>query len=223
MNNIIISIFFIIIIIVLLFVSNKSKLQDTKLDTLSNIYTLLYYISVLFNKHHIDYTMIGGTLLGCIRDNNIIKWDDDGDLLVFNIEKQDLLNILNELTDVINIEINFKGLITIKLKDLTKDGSVDIFIANKEAVENKENKETVEDENKNNYIYNFQFPYNFIYSKEYFNHSEVFPLKNYVFGPIILKGPNNPYPYLFRTYDNWKDNVIKWNSTSYFSENTPEL
>jgi phosphorylcholine metabolism protein LicD len=145
--------------------------------------------------------MIGGTLLGCVRDNSIIKWDDDGDLLVFNIEKQDLLNILNELTKIdIKIMINMKGLITLKFKD--KEGSVDIFLANKNV-------------DKNNVIYKFQFPYNLIYSKEYFNHSEIFPLKNYILGPIILKGPNNPYPYLFRTYDNWKNN-IKWNSKSFF-------
>ena len=40
----------------------------------------------VLNKHNIKYWAIGGTLLGTIRDNKIIPWDDDMDLGILKDE-----------------------------------------------------------------------------------------------------------------------------------------
>ncbi|MBF0361700.1 MAG: LicD family protein [Oligoflexia bacterium] len=46
------------------------------------IYNLLESIDSVLKKNNIKYTMIGGTLLGAIRNKGLIPWDDDGDIAV---------------------------------------------------------------------------------------------------------------------------------------------
>jgi phosphorylcholine metabolism protein LicD len=43
---------------------------------------LLNQTIYILNKYNIDYFLISGTLLGCMRHNDFIPWDDDIDLLI---------------------------------------------------------------------------------------------------------------------------------------------
>lgn len=50
-------------------------------------------------KHDIIYFMDGGSLLGCIRHEGFIPWDDDIDIIMFRDQYEKFLKHSNELTD----------------------------------------------------------------------------------------------------------------------------
>ena len=49
----------------------------------------------ILNKNKIDYWICHGTLLGIVRDNKLIPWDNDVDIAFFEnkIDKNNLLNL----------------------------------------------------------------------------------------------------------------------------------
>lgn len=51
---------------------------------------MMSYFDRLAKKHNIKYFIAFGTLLGAVRERNIIKWDDDIDIM---IEKSDLAKL----------------------------------------------------------------------------------------------------------------------------------
>ena len=70
------------------------KLEDKYIDKEDTIqiYKSLGYIDKIFNKNNIKYSLDGGTLLGAIRHNGLIPWDDDADIC---IEDKDLYKFLS--------------------------------------------------------------------------------------------------------------------------------
>jgi phosphorylcholine metabolism protein LicD len=52
---------------------------------------LLRRVVQVLNENKIDYVIYYGTLLGAIRNNDFIPWDNDIDIMVFNIDKINLL------------------------------------------------------------------------------------------------------------------------------------
>lgn len=100
---------------------------------------LLLDIISLFNKNNIFYFLDFGTLLGIVRDNGIICWDDDIDLSILESETEMVLEILKGMeTGTTKMEIkvvrnnkdeitNFKLLIGNSKKGI-KMFEIDIFI-----------------------------------------------------------------------------------------------
>lgn len=57
---------------------------------------LLKYFHSLCVKHNIKYTLEAGTLLGAVRDQGFIPWDDDADVSLTRNEYDKLLNVLRK-------------------------------------------------------------------------------------------------------------------------------
>lgn len=49
-------------------------------DVHAILYDIIYMVDDFCKKHNIDYFLVGGTLLGAVRHQGIIPWDDDGDI-----------------------------------------------------------------------------------------------------------------------------------------------
>lgn len=198
-------IFIAIIIIILFIIIIKiafSPFNNISDDQANMIYDLIQHITCILNSNNVNYIMTGGTLLGSVRNKGLIPWDDDADLIVFNTTVDNLLNILQSLVnyDIIIYETRRGNMVKVKCKSL--DVCVDLFLVHKD----------------NNNIYRFMYPYDRLYPNEFFHESEIFPIKYYKFGPLDLKGPNNPIDYLNRTYPNWYHIAHKWNGASYLTK-----
>lgn len=189
-----------ITIIIIFYIISYGNVKNTSEKILYNIYDLLQILHCVFKNKKINYIMTGGTLLGAIRHKGFIPWDNDADLIVFDVNPKELVLLLNKELNKYNIKtwLHIKGnLVQVYFKEYP-NAIVDIFFVNN-----------------NNNKYTYKFPYNIQYHKEYFQHFEIFPIKEYIFGPIMLNGPNNGINYLDRTYGDWKK-IVKWNSINFF-------
>lgn len=100
----------------------------TDRDYLLTLTTLIKIISEILEKNNIEYSIYGGTLLGAIRHDGVIPWDDDGDIIIF---EKDLNNFLLLENEFIKYNINLiKRNSFYKLVYHDKDNLyfVDIFI-----------------------------------------------------------------------------------------------
>lgn len=57
---------------------------------------ILKYIDEVCKKNNINYSLIGGSLIGCVRDNNIIHWDDDIDIILNHEDYVKLKKVLSD-------------------------------------------------------------------------------------------------------------------------------
>ena len=73
--------------------------KDSDQEIINRVYYLLDEVSSQFDKHDVEYIMVGGTLLGSVRHGGMIPWDDDGDLCVLNKTPEEIIEILKPLKE----------------------------------------------------------------------------------------------------------------------------
>jgi len=161
----------------IIYISPLQSLDDRHKD----LRDIMYKFHNFCNQKQIKYWISSGTLLGAVRDGDIISWDDDIDL---NIPKPDfdrLLELENELSDELGIKITpcYFGCrlhhTTSSRSDVTRP-FIDIMIV------------TVGCENKWNYEsekFKGKFP------NEWYFDSEVSTLKEYRLGMYIGENEKN--------------------------------
>ena len=191
------SIFLIIIIVLLVLFIWLNSIHSTcirDIDELimseqerQDLIAYLQIISDLFNKNNINYFIMSGTLLGSVRHNEMIPWDDDADIGVMETDLEKIM--------ALNKELNPQGYEIVpswRIYKFRKIGTeypfVDIFGFKKD---------------NDKYILNHQ-ELRDTWPNEYFSEEELFPIKIYKFDNIYLKGPNYPIAYLDRMYHNWR-------------------
>lgn len=184
----------------------------TSKDTLDILRKMLKDTHSILVAENIQYMMDGGTLLGAVRHKNIIPWDDDADIVIFEKDELKFTNLAQTF-----FEFGY-GLTTFW-------GGYKLFPLNGKPIQYQnrnwnwdEVSKRVEDRERFDYKYpfidvfiikDFGDKFHFankraktIYNKFYHMKNDVFPLKEYKFADFMLFGPNNAKEYLDRAYGN---------------------
>lgn len=196
-----------------------SDIPNTDISKVNRIYDLLQQVTCELDKNDIDYIITAGTLLGSVREHGMIKWDDDSDLTIIMKDHEDSIQIKQKVIDclkvleknnIVSYEHNVGNIVISQFRD--SGTCVDIFFL----------KRTDEIAENGQMIHRYLSPFDTKYPNEYYFYNEIFPIKEYTFGPIILKGPNNPNDFLERTYPNWRYTASKWNHFRQIPKNSTQ-
>lgn len=184
------------------------SIHYTTPHVLAQIRSTLIFVDRILKKHHINYFIFCGTLLGAIRHHDVIPWDDDGDVVIL---RPDIKRIYQMKSDLVasgyGMAVWWGG-----FKIFPLDGtpiksnprlstphlfpSVDILIM----------------ENTPQHILRYvNHSGQRLWPTEWIKQSELYPLKPYKFSDFELVGPHNPIPYLDRTY---RLNGRDWRTTA---------
>jgi len=147
---------------------------------------LLLSLTKLFNKHEIAYWLDYGTLLGAVRHNGFIPWDDDLDIGVLNKDRDKIKQIIIE-----NLDSSYKiydsgeheKFLKFEKYYGTNRVSIDIF--------------TYSDYNGK--LQGTFFPSSIVYNKP-FPKEAIFPLSKITFEGIEYSVPKEYHLYLKKNY-----------------------
>ena len=174
------------------------------------LYSFLKIFIDALDKFNIRYFLAYGTLLGAVRNNGLIQWDDDIDLHVFDEDKK-LLDSY-QFKEYIK-KLGIESVVTGKagnsvLKYYDKNSTIvpvlkkrkwlwpfiDIFFVKRQ---------------NSNIILSAKRQQKIL--QTYFLYNDVIPYKKFKFGEYYLNCPNNPYPFLDKTYKDWnKIGQVDW-------------
>jgi lipopolysaccharide cholinephosphotransferase len=185
----------------------KIKLKITNPEYVKQIYKLLFDVKNVLESNKINYWISDGTMLGAVRHNGLIPWDDDLDISMHKKDEYKLLSIvpiLNKMgIDITKIwfgyKLFFKNGKKIKMKVFDARWTfpfLDIFIV-KDKINNKGKYEYTDTSTQNEY------------EKCNIKKVDLYPLKKYKFGNYQVYGPNKYREYLKKCYG------LDWNSVAY--------
>jgi lipopolysaccharide cholinephosphotransferase len=193
MNKIVLIMIIITFLIILVLIYIYKKLKPWTEEQLTYIHDelklMMYKFHTILHKHNYQYFIIGGTLLGSVRKQNIIPHDDDIDIAILDEELKKMLS-----DKVLKSELYHSGLYIkksdrcYKLYSTKKNGIfIDIFSY------------TISDNN----IVHYTLKHNrHTWKNGWFYKHELYPLVLHKLDNMYVYGSNNPIPYLERHYGN---------------------
>jgi len=193
----------------------SKEIRDKILDGFKKIHEI-------FNKNDIFYVIEGGALLGAVRNNKLIPWDDDGDISVWKKDQDKIMSLANEfakygyeLSDTVHPRV-----LRLLLDKNKKYPFIDLFLYEQpypEANNNRiirclpENKENINNGikcDKNSCCY----PDHSVtwWWQNSYKLDNLHPRKIYKLNDIEVWGPNNPIPYIVGWYGKEAINTYKF-------------
>ncbi|ADE30236.1 LPS biosynthesis protein [Rickettsia prowazekii str. Rp22] len=151
-----------------------------------SLYQLMKDTHELLTKNNIKYWIESGTLLGAVRHQGIIPFDDDLDIGIMHEDEIHLQQILPQF-EQLGYTVSYE-----RAYNICKKTCLDIFIVHKE---------------KNKFIYT-NIMLRDKYPEHFFYDHELYPLKKYKFGSIEVYGPSDPISNLNRQYPEWDKYAI---------------
>jgi lipopolysaccharide cholinephosphotransferase len=161
---------------------------------------LLRDVTEVLREQQVDYFIDGGTLLGAVRNKGQIPWDDDVDLGVMYPDFEKMPVVLLPLLDKgYQVEI-YPFLVKVYVENqwifdeikTVGTPTLDIFPWSND--EQKYQLENVADQAR--------------WPQCWHSQGDLFPLNNYVFDGMLVRGPHNPFPYLERMYPDYADVAV---------------
>jgi len=160
------------------------SLQVLTQPQVNDLYEMLKHLVGVLDKYAIGYCLTDGSLLGAIRHQGFIPWDDDIDIAV---EKKDITKIRN-LKYILDCEGKYKLGGVGKFMKLKKDNIwIDIFILDDGVFPQKH------------------------FANLSFKEQEYKPFKKSKFGDIVVKVPQKAEEYLDRIFKDWRDIAYIYN------------
>lgn len=95
--------------------------------------TMIFYLSDLSKQYNVKLFLDYGTLLGFIRDGNIIKWDDDIDFSINKIDTDSFIQMLKENINVFPFSDILNWYVTQKITADNEIRSFSILFKNKKS------------------------------------------------------------------------------------------
>jgi phosphorylcholine metabolism protein LicD len=168
---------------------------------------LLRVLTKILDSHNIDYFFISGTLLGYVRHNDFIPWDDDIDIIV----SDDFVKKYNDIvSSTITIHPDKEKLSNVKFSTITQEHFYKFSFADKQIpLEGK------------NYFWPFVdlFVYritddNINFFNKNWDKAQFYPKKKTLFNGMVVSVPSNPDYFLKLNYGkNYMDMCVSpfWN------------
>lgn len=178
------------------------KLKETKPSVIKGLYQLMYDVHQILVNNGLKYWADGGTLLGAVRHNGIIPWDDDLDIGILSKDVRKFLSLEQDFKrcgySICKVWFGYKIFET-KRKKVKVDGTpqcysfpfIDVlpyrkFPDGKYRLSLKEARE--------------------VWPKEEWEEKDLFPVGEYDFGDFNILGPNNYKKYFDNYYGkDWND------------------
>lgn len=191
----------IVLLVLVLFICRIIYVRNYKPMFLSNelkdnFYELFKKFDFICKENNIHYFIIAGTLLGAVRHQEMIHWDDDIDVGILDEDLEKLQNI-----DFIRYGL--------QQKQVTRNSIGKIFFENQHGSGNKYESVFIDifvfEKVENRYQYTSEFALD-TWKREFFYENELFPLQPYTFKNMIVMGPNDSLSYSNRAWGkNWMD------------------
>jgi len=161
----------------------------TDAATSGKIYKMLAILDYILTRHNIPYWIDGGVLLGAVRHQGLIPWDDDGDIEVFASDWNKILSLESEFK---KFGYEFRG--HTRLWPINQNFPfVDIVLMLRQGDK----------------VVQLHSPE--VWPDNWFYESELFPGERLKFGPITLHAPSNPERYLKAHYgDDCLEYALCW-------------
>ncbi|BBM91780.1 phosphorylcholine transferase LicD [Rickettsia conorii subsp. heilongjiangensis] len=150
------------------------------------LYQLMKDTHELLGKNNINYWIEGGTLLGAVRHQGIIPFDDDLDIGIMHEDEIRLQQILPQF-EQLGYTASYE-----RAYNICKKACLDIFVFHKE----------------NDKFVLFNQSMRNKYPNDFFYDYELYPLKKYKFGSIEVYGPSEYKENLNRQYLEWDKYAI---------------
>jgi phosphorylcholine metabolism protein LicD len=173
---------------------------------------MLLRIHDTFEKQNISYFLEGGSLLGLMREKNIIPHDDDIDLGIFDKDFEKASKVLTEMCENFKIEVkddegNEKTYEVKFVRDKNWDYMLKIYVPNLWCENTKSKKifgtptiDFFRYKKAGDLIKLYNHRQRLEFKNCYYTKEEMFPLVKRKFDYLEVYSPNKPLPFLFRYY-----------------------